>query len=106
MYDQTQHIQGIYVADPAKQLNTTSTGNGIWDQINRANQDKYEPYVDPIKSITERISKLETQNKFLKLKILGMEGKFTQEEVTNIRKMLISEDEASRTLAESIIDNA
>jgi hypothetical protein len=35
-----------------------------------------------------------------------MEGKFSQEEVINIRKMLISEDEASRTLAESIIENA
>jgi hypothetical protein len=35
-----------------------------------------------------------------------MEGKFTQDEVTNIRKMLISEDESSRTLAESIIENA
>jgi hypothetical protein len=35
-----------------------------------------------------------------------MEGKFTQEEVANIRKMIMSEDEASRTLADSIIENA
>jgi hypothetical protein len=67
------------------------------------------PYSDPwnpIHQIEERLRKLETENKFLRLKILSIEGKFTQEEVTNIRKMLISEDEASRTVAESIIDNA
>jgi hypothetical protein len=34
-----------------------------------------------------------------------LEGKFTKEEVSNIRKMLMSEDEASRTLADSIIEN-
>jgi hypothetical protein len=42
----------------------------------------------------------------MRLKILGLEGKFTQEEISNIRKMLMSEDEASRTLADSIIENA
>ena len=61
---------------------------------------------NPIEEIKSRLKKLETENKFLRLKILSMEGKFTQEEVANIRKMLISEDESSRTLAESIIDNA
>jgi hypothetical protein len=65
-----------------------------------------DPWEDPIKAIEERLKKLETENKFLRLKILSIEGKFTQEEVANIRKMLISEDESSRTLAESIIDNA
>ena len=105
MYDRTQHIQGIYVADSTKVINTIpTTDNGIWSQL----QDSViqEPYIDPIISITERISKLETQNKFLKLKILGMEGKFTQEEIANIRAMLISNDEASVTLADSIIENA
>jgi hypothetical protein len=42
----------------------------------------------------------------MRLKILGIEGKFTQEEMSNIKKMLMSEDEASRTLADSIIENA
>ena len=63
----------------------------------------------PISSIVEIMSiikNLETENKFLKLKILCIEGKFTQEEVSNIREMLISEDEASRTLADEIIKNA
>jgi hypothetical protein len=35
-----------------------------------------------------------------------MEGKFTQEEISNIRKMLMSNDEASITVADSIIENA
>ena len=59
-----------------------------------------------MKEIEARIKKLETDNKFLRLKLLSLEGKFTQEEVVNIRKMLISEDESSRTLAESIIENS
>ena len=42
----------------------------------------------------------------MRLKLLAIEGKFTQEEVANIRKMIMSEDEAARTLAESIIQNA
>lgn len=96
---------GMVVMDPTKQINvTTSTGNGLWDQL----QDSViqEPYVDPMESIYTRLTKLETQNKFLKLKILGMEGKFTQEEIVNIRAMLTSNDEASITLADSIIENA
>jgi hypothetical protein len=75
--------------------------NGVFSQIT-----VNEPWSDPIKEIESRLKKLETENKFLRLKILSIEGKFTQEEVANIRKMLISEDESSRTLAESIIDNA
>ena len=105
MYDRTQQIQGIYVADSTKVINTIpTTGNGIWSQL----QDSViqEPYVDPMESIYTRLNKLETQNKFLKLKILGMEGKFTQEEIVNIRAMLTSNDEASITLADSIIENA
>jgi hypothetical protein len=35
-----------------------------------------------------------------------MEGKFNQEEVSNIRKMLMSEDDASVLLANTIIENA
>jgi hypothetical protein len=43
---------------------------------------------------------------FLRLKILSLEGKFTQEEVANMRKMLMAEDESARTLVTSIIENA
>jgi hypothetical protein len=100
--------KGVYVADPTKQMNITTTDtNGIFGGVlNDGSIHNSVPWEDPIISITERIAKLETQNKFLKLKILGMEGKFTQEEIANIRKMLMSNDEASITLADSIIENA
>ena len=99
---------GMVVMDPTKQINVTTTDtNGIFGGVlNDGNIHNSVPWEDPIISIRSRIEKLETQNKFLKLKILGMEGKFTQEEIANIRAMLISNDEASITLADSIIENA
>jgi hypothetical protein len=98
---QTQSIQGVYVNDPTGVINTIpNNSNGLFSAINN------DPWGNPIQDILERVKKLETDNKFLRLKILSIEGKFSQEEVTNIRKMLISEDESSRTLAESIIENA
>jgi hypothetical protein len=91
----------VFVNDPTTVINTIpGSGNGLFSAINN------EPWENPIQDILDRVKKLETDNKFLRLKILSMEGKFTQDEVTNIRKMLISEDESSRTLAESIIENA
>jgi hypothetical protein len=104
--------KGIYVADPAKVIPTspthtiTSTSNGIFGGVINDGSAYSEPWIDPIVSIRSRLDKLELQNKFLRLKILGMEGKFTQEEIANIRKMLMSNDEASVTLADSIIENA
>jgi hypothetical protein len=90
---------GGYVSDPTKVINTIpGSGSGIFSAS--------DPWENPMKEIEERIKKLETDNKFLRLKLLSLEGKFTQEEVVNIRKMLISEDESSRTLAESIIENS
>jgi hypothetical protein len=112
MYEHTQQIQGIYVADPTKVINTnpahtiTSTSNGIFGGVLNNGSTVSEPYVDHITAIRSRIDKLETDNKFLRLKILSLEGKFTQEEITNIRKMLMSEDDSSKTLAESIIENS
>jgi hypothetical protein len=49
---------------------------------------------------------LRIENKLMKLNLLAIEGKFDKDEVNNIRQMLLSEDEASRTLANSIIENA
>jgi len=101
--------KGIYLSDPTKVINTipgqtiTTTGDGIFSRMSTILED---PWVNPLKVIEDRITKLETENKFLRLKILSIEGKFTQEEVTNIRKMLMSNDEASKTLADSIIENA
>ena len=96
-----QQMQGVVVNNPTQVINTIpDNANGLFSAINN------EPWGNPIQEILERVKKLETDNKFLRLKILSMEGKFTQEEVTNIRKMLMAEDESSRTLAESIIENA
>jgi hypothetical protein len=100
--------------DPTRIINTIpgSTADGLFSQINSTgntylgNSPFNDPWENPMKEIEERIKKLETDNKFLRLKILSMEGKFTQEEVINIRKMLMAEDESSRTLAESIIENS
>jgi hypothetical protein len=109
MFTDPNNMQGIYVSDPNKVINTipgqtmTTTSDGIFSRMNTVLED---PWVHPLKAIEDKITKLETENKFLRLKILSIEGKFTQEEVTNIRKMLISEDEASRTLANTIIENA
>jgi hypothetical protein len=112
MYEHTQQIQGIYVADPTKVISTipnhtiTSTSNGIFGGVlNNGNTDS-EPCVDPITIIRSRMEKLELNNRLLKLKILQLEGTFTKEEVINIRAMLMSNDEASITLADSIIENA
>jgi hypothetical protein len=112
MYEHTQQIQGIYVADPTKVISTipnhtiTSTSNGIFGGVLNNGSTDSEPYVDHITSIRSRIEKLELNNRLLKLKILQLEGTFTKEEVINIRAMLTSNDEASITLADSIIENA
>jgi hypothetical protein len=84
-------------------LDTTITStDGLWKQIVTDNNNVYKT---PTGLLEERMDKLELDNKLLRLKILGMEGKFTQEEIINIRKMMMSKDEASKTLAESIIEN-
>lgn len=101
--------KGILVNDPTKVIGTTSngTGNGLWSQIQQGSTGPYiDPFEDNFVKLEKKIQTLELQYTLLRLKVLGMEGKFTQEEVANIRKMLMSEDEASRTLADSIIENA
>ena len=82
---------------------TVTSTDGLWSQI--TNEDK-NIYKSPTTLLEERMDKLELDNKLLRLKMLGMEGKFTQEEVSNIRKMIMSEDNAAKTLADSIIENA
>lgn len=95
--------------DPLKDITvgSSSTSAGVWSQINSTLPYDPIPSISPtLSELVNRLNKLELDNKCLRLKMLKMEGKFTQDEVTNIRKMLISEDESSRTLAESIIENA
>ena len=89
--------QGIIVKDPTK------TNQGLWSQITTDNQSVYR---DSTTIMSERIDALELQNKFLSLSIFMLQGKFTQEEVNNIKDMLTSNDEASITLADTIIENA
>lgn len=88
-----------------------SSGNGLWSQLNTSAGSTYSgttgsSFRDPYADLYTRIDKLELNEKLLRLKILGLEGKFDKDEITNIRKMLMSEDEASKTLADSIIENA
>lgn len=97
--------KGILVNDPTKIITTdtsTSTGNGYFDQMTTGRSTFSDPHTD----LYARIEKLELNQKLLRLKILSLEGKFTQDEISNIRKMIMSEDESSRTLADSIIENA
>lgn len=79
-----------------------SSGNGLWSQINTTSNSIRDPYAD----LYARIDKLELNEKLLRLKILGLEGKFSQDEIKNIRAMLMSNDEASITLANTIIETA
>lgn len=98
--------------DPLKDANVlpSGTANGLWSQIQQGSTGPYHAGIDPFESKLEALERkmqtYELQTTLLRLKVLSMEGKFTQEEVANIRKMLMSEDEASRTLANSIIENA
>jgi hypothetical protein len=89
-----QQMQGIVAIDTSKSLNTLY------------NQNDSAIFANPYGKLEERLNKLELENKFLKLKLLGMEGKFSQDEIKNIRAMLMSNDEASITLAETIIETA
>jgi hypothetical protein len=82
---------------------TITSTDGLWSQITENDKNVYR---SPTTLLEERMDKLELDNKLLRLKMLGMEGKFTQEEVSNIRKMIMSEDNAAKTLADSIIENA
>jgi hypothetical protein len=107
------NISDIVINDPINGLTNgtiTGTGNGLWSQIQQGSTGPYHAGIDPFEDnfvkLEKKMQALELQYTLLKLKVLGMEGKFTQEEVANIRKMIMSEDESSRTLADSIIDNA
>lgn len=92
--------QGLLIKDPM----TVPSTEGLWSQINKNNTVPYDsPWEDPI---LKTINELELKNKLLELRLLVLEGKFTQEEVNNIKSMLTSNDEASITLADTIIENA
>jgi len=86
---------------------TVTTTEGLWSQINANTTNPFHDVTtDRLDELEKQIELVRLDNKLLKLRMLSMEGKFTAEEVTNIRKMLMSNDEASKTLADSIIENA
>lgn len=107
-----KQMQQVNIVDPTQTINTvpgtTTTGPGLWSQLNQSSIRQF-----PMDSLETRVDALENEiksmrqtNKLMRLKILSLEGKFTQEEVSNIKKMIMSEDEAAQTLAETIINNA
>jgi hypothetical protein len=105
--------QSVLVNNPSEVINTspyTHNGQGLWSQIQPGSTNPYNSGIDPYETEIEKLQKQLDSHavtiKLMRLKILSLEGKFTQEEVANIRKMIMSEDEASRTLADSIIENA
>lgn len=105
---------GMLINDPTKVINTippntTTTGNGLWSQMTSNNTYTgpiHDPWETRLIEMENQMQLVQLELKLSRLKILSLEGKFTQEEIANIRKMLMSEDEASRTVAESIIQNS
>lgn len=95
--------QTMIPLDPTKTINTIPSvegyGQGIWSQINSTTY-------SPTRTVIERLESLELTNRLLKLEILVLKGKFTEEEADNIKAMLTSNDEASVTLAETILENS
>lgn len=75
---------------------TINTTNGIYSQMKS----------NPLKSNWDLIEEVRLENKCLQVRILVLEGVFTKEEGKNIRSMLLSNDEASVTLANTILENA
>jgi hypothetical protein len=106
----SQSNKALVVMDPTKVINdpitTTTTGNGLWNQLNTTNYPFTDLLEDRVSEVEKSIELIRLENKLLRLKILSMEGKFTPEEVTNIQKMLMSEDTASVNLANTVIENA
>ena len=111
----SNYPQSVLVNDPTTVINTLphstpNYGQGLWSQIQPGSTGPYHAGRDPFETEIEKLQKqLDDQAltiKLMRLKFLAFEGKFTQEEVANIRKMIMSEDEASKTLADSIIENA
>ena len=88
----------IIFSDP----NDTLSSHSVWDTITS----KGISLKDTLDALSNEINMLRTENKLMKLNLLAIEGKFDKDEISNIRQMLLSEDEASRTLANTIIENA
>jgi predicted CopG family antitoxin len=88
----------IIFSDP----NDTLSSHSVWDTITS----KGVSLKETLDALSDEINTLRKENKLMKLDLLALKGTFNQEEISNIKKMIMSEDEAARTLADSIIQNA
>ena len=79
----------------------TSSVHSVWDTITS----KGVSLQETLDALSNEINTLRIENKLMRLNLFAITGKFDEDEISNIRQMLLSEDEASRTLAESIIEN-
>lgn len=77
---------------------TTDTPSLISNHIADIKQQQYD--------ILYRLDELENENVFLKLRLLKLEGVYTEREFDNLACMLKSPDSASSELAKHIIKNA
>jgi len=100
--DPNKYPSGMLVNDPNRVINAQPTPYGTLTNNGSYNTVAY----DPISDMSAEIKQLKTTQKLMLLRILHLEGRFDKEEVSNLRKMIMSEDQASRTLAESIIETA
>ena len=96
--DPTKTMSHVHDTTVYKSPPPTYVPEGVWSQI------KSTTY-SPSKTMLERMESLEVANKLLRVDILVLKNKFTEEEGNNIKAMLISNDEASITVAETILEN-
>lgn len=93
--------EGMLPMDPTMSMTrSVNVNDGLYTQIIK------DPYETKFTELDLQIANLYLQNKLLTLKILVLEGVFTKEEANNIKNMLMSCDEASITLADTLIENA
>jgi hypothetical protein len=89
----------VIFSDPSTTL--SSSMHSVWDTITS----KGVSLQETLDALSNEINTLRIENKLMRLNLFAIAGKFDEDEINNIRQMLLSEDEASRTLAESIIEN-
>jgi len=92
-----QKTMPIYTTDTNTYVG--GTHQGVWSQIEDSSK-------SPFRSTWDLIEEIKLENKILGIRLLVLEGVFTKEEGDNIKAMLTSNDEASVTLAETILENA
>lgn len=101
--------QSVYVENPTKQINlqqpTTTTNSSTWNGHMSQTTSLVNILQIEISNLKTSLDTINKENTFLKLRLLKLEGKFTDQEISNIKDMLNSNDEASITLAHEILNN-